>query len=643
MFGSFLNSLPSRVNSAVSGLFNKVKSSVSNVFRGGQTASAGLDFNAFNVLPGTSTEQIAEGAKQFYESGPNAQVVVGPGGVFGQTTGSAGNVLAPQSTLSPSEAARLRSDVSQGKGAFGSDTSKSSSQSEGVRFDPQLGTYVPDYKSVGGATGVTPETTFNNLFTSRNFDPVTGQTSFSVPGVSGLAGGGGSSFTGLLSGASGAGTPSLRGTSVDEERGKTRTVSTPEELQNFGFNMFLDPVTGQLKKPLPAGVQPQLDQEIDVSNLGGQPSNVLSSTIADGVDDRTETNLAISERYQEALNTQTIAGQGAASLDTAVSRDLLDIVDSAPFDVAGAMEEAIAGSGITQFQEQRVEALKALNATVEAYQSIADDIKQNPDLPRGLAQRRLQQLAEQQKNATNQLLGTLEVLDAQIDDINFGLERQFGIIRTRAEQEESRREKAESRIRENLNLLIDSGAIAGMSDFELEQWSELSGLDVRALEKMRESALEPKYNIITNEFADGSLKGIDKNTGKTVWSIPGAAGGKGGVTTSAGFANSNIEAELRGFVSDLYEEGSTMDKAYLLARGNFSGGEVTDNAIKSVMEQFYGSSIETTLDEEGALPGEEGGASLAEIFQSVGPQNTFSGIGIGPFSLGSIFNKITGR
>lgn len=610
MFGQFLNSLPNRVNSAVSGLFSRAKSAITAPFRNTQSASAfqatvpqGVDlglgseqrvFRDQLVAAGGTPEQAERITQErFADRNLAQQQIVAQSGL-------------QQEGINPETRSSLE------RLAGGIPTGAQRPEQPQLRFNPQTGGFVDADLSVGGASGLTPQTSFN-IFQAAGFDPVTGQ---SVRGAMGDPGGGGSNFTGLLGAQGGQATPFLRGRDVSDDRdrsGQSRGVSTPG-VSPFGMSTLEGPIFFQENQIPPTVQSPTADAEIDVSVLGQPSSKVLTTNLADGENDRAQLDMAIREKYNQALKAQTIAGE-TTDVAPAISPDIQSILDTAPFDVASAMEQAINNSGLKQFQTQRVEALKALNSTVDAYKSIAEDIKLNPDLPKGLAQRRLQAVYEQQKNATSQLLGTLEVLDQQIDDLNFGLEREFGLIRTRAEQEENNRQRAQQRVNDNLSLLIDSGAIGGMSDFELNQWSELAGVPIKALEKIRETSLEPERNIITNEFADGTLRGIDQKTGETVWSIPGAARTTGtGIAPTQGFADIGVERDVRDYVDGLVSSNVSMEDAMRFARGVFSPNEATTEAINSVVASFYGDSIGDLFSQEGLLPGEEGGATLGDVF-----------------------------
>lgn len=156
-------------------------------------------------------------------------------------------------------------------------------------------------------------------------------------------------------------------------------------------------------------------------------------------------------------------------------------------DARAFMDDVRKQLGMPDLESQRIDVMQQLQVVQETYQGVIDQIKQNPNLPKGLAARRLTEVFEDQKFASNQLLGQLEVIDQQLEDGNNELDRQFGIFT----YEQDQNEKAQARRADQLGFMVDSGAIAGMSDKEIRQWASATGIPEAAIRQMKTNALNP--------------------------------------------------------------------------------------------------------------------------------------------------------
>src|SRR3990167_2360782 len=85
-------------------------------------------------------------------------------------------------------------------------------------------------------------------------------------------------------------------------------------------------------------------------------------------------------------------------------------------------------TNLGELQKTRVELMKNVKALNEAFDPIIKDIKNNPDLPKGLAARRLKDLATSQKETLQGFLDQLEIVGQQIDDQNEVVNRQFQVV-----------------------------------------------------------------------------------------------------------------------------------------------------------------------------------------------------------------------
>jgi len=139
--------------------------------------------------------------------------------------------------------------------------------------------------------------------------------------------------------------------------------------------------------------------------------------------------------------------------------------------------------GITAKEQEKITLMKQLQGLNEAMGKIVDDINSNPNLPKGLAQRRIAEFQAQNKDTINQLLGSIEIVNAELGQLNDQLNFRLGIMK----DEEAARERAIDNQRQNLNILIDSGAFGSMTDAELQNWAQNTGFTVESLTSMRKA------------------------------------------------------------------------------------------------------------------------------------------------------------
>ena len=154
--------------------------------------------------------------------------------------------------------------------------------------------------------------------------------------------------------------------------------------------------------------------------------------------------------------------------------------------------------GITAKEQEKIALMKQLQGLNEAMGKIVDDINSNPNLPKGLAQRRIAEFQAQNKDVINQLLGSIEIVNAELGQLNDQLDFQLGILK----DEEAARERQLNNSQQNLNVLISSGAIASMTDAELQNWANATGFSLKDLQSIKNAS--SKGNI---SFKDENIGG----------------------------------------------------------------------------------------------------------------------------------------
>lgn len=413
-------------------------------------------------------------------------------------------------------------------------------------------------------------------------------TSVSTTGAPGLAGG--SAFSGTL-GAAGLGTSSpLNGVNQTEEdkakQKKIQDIFGPLQKKidggtavpgiTPGANMTGGVTTPAFNNPQGGIVSPYVSQP-NVTPTGSSPSlqtpSVSSSqNLNDLIQPR---NAALNTAHAVAINDQQAVNDSITQNFTTAKQKLdaqypsdgklvtdtqeqLGLINGSgdPYGVKAALDSyKAANTNLLTLESQRLDVLKSLSALNQAYTPIIQDIKNNPDLPKGLASRRLTDLNTKQKDVLLGFQNQLQLLNQSIDDGNQAVNRAFNIVSSTQTQAD----RAQDNARNMLSLLVSTGAIGGMSNTELSQLSQKTGVPLDGLSKARSAANNPEKNIITETSDDGTVRGIDKTSGKTIWTISGA----GKSNPSAGGVGASIPGYAQGLVTQLLNRNSGVTFANL--------------------------------------------------------------------------------
>lgn len=435
---------------------------------------------------------------------------------------------------------------------------------------------------------VIPQTGFSGLSGSGGSGGSGGAGFSSTPAtMQGTQGGGGSAFTGLLSGVGstgGSSTTSDEQQRLDAQKKDTRLLSP----QTAGA---VNNIVNQPKQPLNAPAVPNVIdasylQEAQktlnsISSAGSSLSEVDKQTLLDNLaQNLVSAKSKLDQQY--SLPTNPVE-------DTAPQLEFINTSED-PFGVKQAIDAyKMANTDLGSLLTTRVELMKNVQALNQAYAPIIKDIKTNPDLPKALSRRRLEDLAVTQKETLQGFLDQLSIVNQQVSDQNEMVDRAFNIV-TNAQ---SQTNKNQDNMRANLQLMINSGAIAGFNQADIQNYSRSLGVSPESLKSLRESALNPKQDIITNEDANGNLVALDKNTGKIVWSQPGFAK-VGTGSTEKNLSVSDVKA-LRELYPDIagsitinttrsqVERTLKMSEATAGAKDDILGGITDRNKLK----QFY--------------------------------------------------------
>lgn len=318
----------------------------------------------------------------------------------------------------------------------------------------------------------------------------------------------------------------------------------------FGANPALasTPVTPQHN--LPPLQAPNVNPTQNVNDLTQPTDPALNTSHAHSPNDVQAQNDAINQNFyssKQQLDQKYPSDKGPLTTDTP-EQDQFMQQSGDPYGVKAALDAYKASNTqLFALEAQRLDVLKNIQALNSAYTPIIQDIKNNPDLPKGLAARRLQDLNTKQKDTLTGFNNQLDLLNTSIGDQNQQVNRQFNIVQFSSNQAE----KATDNARQFLQVLVSTGAIGGMSDKELASLSQQTGVPISGLQKARTSSNDPTKDIITETDDNGNVHGIDKKSGRTLWTVAGA--GKSNASSSNG---ADVPGYAQGLVTQLLNRNS---------------------------------------------------------------------------------------
>lgn len=328
-------------------------------------------------------------------------------------------------------------------------------------------------------------------------------------GTQGL-GGGGSAFTGLL-GAAGGATAFPVGDAQEEERDRLRDLLRRATDVPPGPQIALPPtLQAQIDQALqgfPQAPQTRLPIEgigevVDIGQVEAtrqRTQDILSTTEAISDDDFQE--------FQQNIDFSVQNERAQINRDQPTpDQPVIDTPEQAQYErdnpgIRGQMDAVRQQVGLPALQATQIDLMKQLHATNQAFQGILDDIEANPDLPKGLARRRIQEVQKEQSQRINQIMGQLNIVGQQIDDANSLVNQEFEIAQFEATQEE----KEAKRNQDQLEFLISSGAIGAFADTDLQRWSYMTGIPVEGLKAIQNNVNKPDVEI-KGSVSDGFFK-----------------------------------------------------------------------------------------------------------------------------------------
>ena len=306
-----------------------------------------------------------------------------------------------------------------------------------------------------------------------------------------------SSFTGLLGGAGGLGTPGLVTDEQAEEKKKifkTGTFQEPFRTKTPSGALDLGSITAgvtEISKMLSSGNPLSTTDKAGFMNYLNEATNALVET-------------------QNNMNPLP----DAPVVDTQGQSDFLNnLPEGEKSGLKVQMDTFREQIGLPGLEKARVDVMSKLNATLNIYQKIVDDISNNPDLPKGLAARRIREFNKEYSTTIQNLQGQLAITNQQITDGNDRVNMEFKI----SESEESRRQNAIDNSRAILQQYISTGALSVFDDTQLKQIADAGiGYNYSALISMRKALQDSQdkysnFSVQTDEQGNATVIGITKD------------------------------------------------------------------------------------------------------------------------------------
>jgi hypothetical protein len=183
-------------------------------------------------------------------------------------------------------------------------------------------------------------------------------------------------------------------------------------------------------------------------------------------------------------------------------------------DLKSAMDSFREKVGLPDLEKTRIEILKKADALNEVFNKIVDDIRNNPELPLSLAQRRIEEFTRVNGTNLKSLQGQLDIVSQQIKDANDAVDREFKIYsdevnsRRQTQQQEQQYAYSRSAAYPDAGILptdtpeMVNAKILASNSYRLETSNKQATLDNReALINSRELNLSSSEKELARQLA----------------------------------------------------------------------------------------------------------------------------------------------
>lgn len=605
------------ISSAWNGITNTAKniaSGISNLFSGGavNTASAANSVPV-NVAPTTRTTTLptmSEGIQNFVAYNPQ----YGYNGAANPTTQAQvlNNALNSVPAM-PKNAPGIVPQVYPG--STGPGTNQNVNINDYGGFTPSTPAWSAPVDSYGRASSrdFGSQSYFDssgNMITPKwGFSGISGSgTSMSSPMFSptGAQGANGTpAYTGILQGTGGYGTPSIPGTTPEEEKKKQTEEWIKKNTQGMGSQAG---AWSDFYQNLLGGPNLKVTTEQNPFEIPGYSNPINVNQINTGTKGVTQTSY---------YNSPNDVGQVTADLNAKAKDNLNTVQTQEPFNpndpsLVNERQNALSyfqgiGAGgdqlnsmmqqLTAYQKQRTDITQQVQAITQTYQGVIDEIKNNPNLPKGLAVKRLEAINTSQKSVLQGHLNALQILNQQIEDSQ-------GNIATMQNQQERNRTYAMNA----LQLMIQSGAVGGFTTQDMQTFSKALGIPVGVLQSMKDKANRPDTKTTVEKGPNDSLYTVTITTdksGKTTVSKQQIVAGKPvaseSVISGQIVDNSGSPVKLSDTQSQFFSMGMRLSK--------------TANEVQNLLQKIPTNSVKGWVTEKGYLVPVVQGALTPEMQQ----------------------------
>jgi len=219
--------------------------------------------------------------------------------------------------------------------------------------------------------------------------------------------------------------------------------------------------------------------------------------------------------------------------------ELAKLKDTNPIDYDSIMTKY----GVPDIIKQLENMQNQIQAETELGNKMIEQIQNDPDFPRALAERRIAQV--QKANQTNlQALQTKYNFLVDLYNIKLGLAKQeISQLESAYTRQQTEIERQRDNARQMIQQLISTGAISDLSDAELQQWADSAGYTLDSLKAIRKAVKSGNDLKIAQAQAnlEKTTKSTQENLNKTTKS-----------TTITSATGANYNTRLNQEINNLY-------------------------------------------------------------------------------------------
>mgnify|MGYP001596401641 CR=1 FL=1 len=238
---------------------------------------------------------------------------------------------------------------------------------------------------------------------------------------------------------------------------------------------------------------------------------------------------------------------------------------------------------IKQMEDMRTRIL----SEATAYDGMIKEIKDNPDFPKSLAKRRTDMI----ENARNVNLKAMELqLNYLVDNYNQRLDMakyEMGVSEKQYTTEENAKEKERDNVRNQISQFISTGAIAEMSDADLQQIAQAGRYKIESLQAVRKAVksgnetkmAQAQANLEkTTQAMDIAAQRLELAKAKTTTQSPESA-------TGANY-NTRLGQEISNLYSGRYGTKGAREKILSILKSEFPSVDVAKDIYNRVPDNW---------------------------------------------------------